>query len=356
MAISPTNLSIRNHPHRYHKTPEQTELAEDSTFYENGQSVIDNTSEYASMGMLASQFSSKKDILKKRYTSSEYAESILDNKAEEKIEHIEKKIELLNSNKESLQNYITSFFPDPSDLALALAELLRRKTISKESQEILEEILESLLKEEKGRFVKSGINVGRVAREFASKHDKSANKLRDIYRDFICYEGPIVYLYEVWMNELEENKRESLYNFLAKALSCDLQAGPLCSINISEFGNLFGRIGDLRKIYSAELILAVKIRFLIVECDINIVKTNISSLILYVLKDSIEYRDKIESILNSFIDKLSFHDTSIFLQTIIIALSNIAISLYTYIESRDEALHLLKEKLEYYRLKETQEI
>lgn len=73
-----------------------------------------------------------------------------------------------------------------------------------------------------------------------------------LYREFLSYDGPVVYLYEQWVEEMESQERENIMRYLSRALACDLQALPLGDINISEFGDYFLRVGRLRELQSLE--------------------------------------------------------------------------------------------------------
>src|SRR5690606_14528400 len=77
--------------------------------------------------------------------------------------------------------------------------------------------------------------------------------------EFIGYDGPVVYLYEQWVEVMELQERENMMRYLARALACDLQALPLGDVNISEFGNFFIRVGRLRELQSLDCIFSQKI-------------------------------------------------------------------------------------------------
>lgn len=261
MAIAPLNYGNRfaGGMQDSRRASSKSDSADDSDEVARGLGVIDSSSEYASMAMLAASHirrgSSRKD------TEEEwmhFAERILDNNADEKVTQIEGLLNKQLMTPQQLRALLLQFFPDPSDFLMALATLIHRRKLKQEQIEYLETLQTQFLSEENARSAQAGANVALLAKAFAKKLKQSAGNLRAAYREFIGYDGPIVYLYEQWVEEMEFQERENMTRYLARALACDLQALPLGDVNISEFGNFFIQVGRLRELQSLDDIFSQK--------------------------------------------------------------------------------------------------
>lgn len=133
MAISPLGGNSRYLVAQRDKGGEAPEVLDDAEETLRGQGVINNTSEYASMAMLASQFNRRKELRSQSEESSLYTDRILDDNADEKISHIEKVFNREVMTPKQLRSYLAQYFPDASDMLMAIFELLRRKKTDREN-------------------------------------------------------------------------------------------------------------------------------------------------------------------------------------------------------------------------------
>ncbi|MEY0219603.1 type III secretion system gatekeeper subunit SctW [Providencia rettgeri] len=254
MAITPLSFNTRFSVNTQNKSRVPVSN-DDSDEVARGAGVIDSSSEYASMSMLAASHvrrgSSKKGDEEEWM---QFSERILDKDADDKVLHIEGLLNKQLMTPKQLRAFLLQFFTDPSDLLMLLAALINRKKLKKEQIDNLEALVELLQAEDTKRSAQAGINVALIAKAFAKKLHSSAGNLRTLYREFICYDGPVVYLYEQWVEAMEIQERENIMRYLGRALACDLQTLPLGDLNIRAFGRFFSRVGRLRELQSLDYV------------------------------------------------------------------------------------------------------
>ncbi|MEQ4653643.1 type III secretion system gatekeeper subunit SctW [Providencia rettgeri] len=254
MAITPLSFNTRFSVNTQNKSRVPVS-SDDSDEVARGAGVIDSSSEYASMSMLAASHvrrgSSKKGDEEEWM---QFSERILDKDADDKVLHIEGLLNKQLMTPKQLRAFLLQFFTDPSDLLMLLAALINRKKLKKEQIDNLEALVELLQAEDTKRSAQAGINVALIAKAFAKKLHSSAGNLRTLYREFICYDGPVVYLYEQWVEAMEIQERENIMRYLGRALACDLQTLPLGDLNIRAFGRFFSRVGRLRELQSLDYV------------------------------------------------------------------------------------------------------
>lgn len=230
---------------------------------------------------------------------------------------------------------------------MALATLIHRKKLKKEQIESLEALHEQLLSEENARSAQAGANVALLAKAFAQKLKQSAGNLRAAYREFISYDGPVVYLYEQWVEEMELQERENMMRYLARALACDLQALPLGDVNISEFGNFFMQVGRLRELQSLDTIFAQKfLQSALFGYSTDTHKLALEKSLSQIFTGGIRGLVSFEEQLIAFVNKeLRVVHTEIrarFLQLLLLAFSIIPVAVFPSMEARDALLEYLK--------------
>ncbi|HDN2512174.1 TPA: type III secretion system gatekeeper subunit SctW [Providencia rettgeri] len=349
MAIAPLNSAGRFSVGMQDKGRTSSKSStDDSEEVARGQGVVDSSSEYASMAMLAASHirrgSSRKDAEEEWMR---FAERILDNNADDKVTHIEGLLNKQLMNPRQLRALLLQFFPDASDLLMALATLIHRKKLKKEQIESLEALHEQLLSEENARSAQAGANVALLAKAFAQKLKQSAGNLRAAYREFISYDGPVVYLYEQWVEEMELQERENMMRYLARALACDLQALPLGDVNISEFGNFFMQVGRLRELQSLDTIFAQKfLQSALFGYSTDTHKLALEKSLSQIFTGGIRGLVSFEEQLIAFVNKeLRVVHTEIrarFLQLLLLAFSIIPVAVFPSMEARDALLEYLK--------------
>ncbi|CAI1904628.1 type III secretion system regulator InvE [Serratia quinivorans] len=354
MAISPLGGTSRifvnnNAPGQ---NADAAEVLDDSEASLRGQGVIDNSSEYASMAMLASQFTRRKELKSQSEESSLFTEKILDDQADEKINRIEQALLREMRTPQQLKAFLQSFFSDPSDMLMALFELLRRKKLSEAMEKSLETLKEELVGGEQARAAMSGANVALVAKAFSHQLAQTPAQLRMLYREFIGYDGPAIYLYEQWIEELERQERDRLLRFFSRALSSDLQGLPPGCINMIEFACLFRQVGRLREIQSADYQFVERITGIEFIQGERFNAREFERLFIAGIRHVSNYDETLNHFISEKLSIASMGCKAIFLQVLITAYSTIAIDLFISAELRDELLELLRQKMEFIRIKE----
>lgn len=146
-----------------------------------------------------------------------------------------------------------SLFPDDSDLALVLRELLRRKKLEAHTRQRIESLLQTVVAQASPKRMSAGINAALKARMFGKNMAVRAGLLRETYRDFLeSDEGPLS-CYQDWIALYGAAQRASVLAFIEAALLTDISAqDPSCSR--AEFGQLLARVNDLKRLRSADIL------------------------------------------------------------------------------------------------------
>lgn len=142
-------------------------------------------------------------------------------------------------------------FPDASDLALVLRELLRRNKLDTHTRQRLETLLQAVVAQASPKRLNAGINAALKARMFGASMAVRAALLRETYRDFLeSDEGPLD-CYQDWIAQYGPGQRKTVLDFIEAALLTDISAqDPSCSH--TEFSDLLARLNDLKRLRSAD--------------------------------------------------------------------------------------------------------
>ncbi|MGJ3354934.1 type III secretion system gatekeeper subunit SctW [Providencia sp. Je.9.19] len=349
MAITPLSINNRFSVNTQNKsrTP-SSGSSDDADEVSRGAGVIDSSSEYASMSMLAASHVRRGSAKKGSEEEwMQFADRILDKDADEKVLHIEGLLSKQLMNPKQLRAFLLQYFTDPSDLLMVLAALVNRKKLKKEQIENLEALEKLLQSEDTKRSAQAGINVALIARAFAKKLQFSADNLRTLYREFISYDGPVVYLYEQWVEEMEAQERENMMRYLGRALACDLQALPLGDLNISEFGSFFNRVGRLRELQSLDHVFCQQFfqsGFFRRNEKANKLQLEkeLSQLFTRGIRRQVSFEEELITFINEELHVMSSDMRARFLQLLLIAFSVIPITVFQSLDARDELLEQLK--------------
>lgn len=351
MAITPLNYGNRMLLNTQDKSRAAAKSRDDSDEVARGAGVIDSSSEYASMAMLAASHvrrSGSKQGQDEEWM--QFAERILENNADEKVLHIEVILNRQMMTPQQLRAFLLQYFTDPSDLLMVLAALINRKKLKQEQIEALQELERLLLTEDTQRAAQAGVNIALIAKAFAQTLRENAGNLRALYREFIGYDGPVVYLYEQWVEEMEMSQRENMMRYLARALACDLQALPLGDLNISEFGSFFTRIGRLRELQSLDRVFSQQFfQSGLFRQSVELQQSHLEKVLSQLFTCGIRSQESFNEKLISFIDEqLKIMTTDLrarFVQLLIIAFSIIPVAVFHSLEARDELLDQLKKQM-----------
>ncbi|WP_380178180.1 type III secretion system gatekeeper subunit SctW [Kalamiella sp. sgz302252] len=207
------------------------------------------------MSALMSQFNNRRAFERK---NSQSAETVFERVLEEEIEpKFDKLVTILKSsegaNIENALKQAFTLFPDESDLAMVLREKLRQRNLEGIVRQRLQKLLAHLEQEANPKRLKAGINVALKARMFAKALMLSPALMRESYREYIQSNDHQTEIYQNWVKTYGAEKRAIVINFMEEALICDIEASdPSCS-NI-EFGYLLGRLGQIKRIRSSDIV------------------------------------------------------------------------------------------------------
>ncbi|MGH8385614.1 MAG: type III secretion system gatekeeper subunit SctW [Pseudomonas sp.] len=144
-----------------------------------------------------------------------------------------------------------SMFPDDSDLALVLRELLRRKKLEARTRQRLETLLQTVVAQASPKRLNAGINTALKARMFGAHTAVRAALLRETYRDFLESDEGALSCYQDWIALYGPDQRMNVLTFIEAALLTDISAqDPSCSR--AEFGDLLAMVNDLKRLRSAD--------------------------------------------------------------------------------------------------------
>ncbi|AJJ61755.1 type III secretion system gatekeeper subunit SctW [Yersinia aldovae] len=346
MAIGPVGGNSRFLVGQRDKSTSAAQANDDADEAARGQGVIDNSSEYASMSMLAASHVRRRGpTTDHKEEWMRFSERILDSEADEKILRVEGALNGKLMTPQQLRTFLLQYFTDTSDMLMALAALIHRSRLKRKQLEQLEALREQLEAEDLDRRAQAGINIALVAKAFAQKMQQSAGNLRMLYREFLSYDGPAVYLYEQWVEELVAHERENIICYLARALACDLQVLPLGSINVSEFGALFNRISRLREMQSLEGIFRQRFA----QTDFSFIGLSdeklLSKLFTSGIRGQESFNDNLLTFYSQQLGALSTDMRARFLQILIIAFSVLPIGIFPSLEEREHLIDGLKESM-----------
>ncbi|ATM88347.1 type III secretion system gatekeeper subunit SctW [Yersinia enterocolitica] len=348
MAIGPVGGNSRFLVGQRDKSASSTQVSDDADETSRGQGVIDDNGEYASMSMLAASHIRRgggKADHKEEWMS--FAERILDGQADEKLLHVEGVLHGRLMTPQQLRAFLLQYFTDPSDLLMALAALINRNRLKRKQIEHLNELRELLEAEDLNRSAQAGVNIALVAKAFAQRMQQSAGDLRMLYREFLSYEGPVVYLYEQWADEQDAEERENIMRYLARALACDLQVLPLGNVNVNEFGRFFNRVRCLREMQSLDGIF--RQRFL--HAGFAFVgqygEKALSQLFTRGIRDQACFSESLLTFFSQQLCVLSSDMRARFLQILIIAFSTLPTGVFQSLEEREHLMTELKESMDH---------
>lgn len=214
----------------------------------NLQEELNNAAE--EMADLLSAFGRFNRTNRKNVNSNNENESfsaILEDHADEKLNSLIKQVSKLHGQSNIL-NFARGFFPNDSDLMLALREMLLSRKLSELMKKKVKEAISDLEKFSDRQKMQSGINVGKLARRFSKRGEGkplSAKDLRSSYLRFLELELPAGFIYQDWIDEFGCSNRKRLLTFTLSALIADMKANEP-GIHFDEFGPLSAKLSDAR--------------------------------------------------------------------------------------------------------------
>ncbi|STQ90217.1 type III secretion system gatekeeper subunit SctW [Iodobacter fluviatilis] len=246
-------------------TPQSDSQQEvDNTPADQVQKFVDSSDE---MAALATQFRSRRELEAKKGLSESF-ERVLDEDVLPKVVQIMQVAQMDGVSPEELFRQAQQLFPDDSDLALVLREILRRKQMEEVVRKRLQALLKHVEEQAEPKKLKSGINCALKARLFGKALDLSPALLRASYRQFLENEGGEVDVYQNWISSYGYQRRALVLDFMEGALVTDMHAqDPSCSRE--EFNNLLGKLGQLKLLRSSDVLFIKRLLGSPVVCSIN---------------------------------------------------------------------------------------
>lgn len=204
------------------------------------------------MAALIAQFGRRRDVGRKGARLSEDVERILEGEADERIDELAQWLKVGKANLNELLRQARRQFPDDSDLLLALRELRRRKRLDSEAVDLIDQAMEEVLRSGDARRIKAGINAALKARVFGQRMRLDPARLRELYRQFLEFQGESVLVYEDWIERFGAHQRRSILDYIQAALVYDMQSlDPSCQCP-AEFGPLLNLLGQVSVLSSAD--------------------------------------------------------------------------------------------------------
>jgi len=197
------------------------------------------------------QFRGRRLFEQKSETVSDTFERVLEDDTVPKARQVLSLARLADKPIAWLLQMARQLFPDDSDLALVLRELLRRRKLETFTRQRLETLLQTVVAQASPKRLNAGINAALKARMFGASMAVRAGLLRETYRDFLeSDEGPLS-CYQDWIALYGPPQRMNVLAFIEAALLTDICAqDPSCSR--AEFGQLLTRVNDLKRLRSAD--------------------------------------------------------------------------------------------------------
>ncbi|WP_434626722.1 YopN/LcrE/InvE/MxiC type III secretion system gatekeeper [Chromobacterium sp. CV08] len=203
------------------------------------------------MAAVLTQFRNRRDYDKKLGHLADSFERVLDDETLPKAQRVIQVAKTHGVSAEELLRQARALFPDASDLALVLRELLRRRQLDEVVRKRLQALLKQVEDEAEPRQLKAGINCALKARLFGKALDLSPGLLRASYRQFLESDAAEAEVYADWVASYGLRRRAAVLDFIEGALLADIDAqDPSCSR--LEFGQLLGRLTQLKLLRSAD--------------------------------------------------------------------------------------------------------
>ncbi|GAB3629533.1 SepL/TyeA/HrpJ family type III secretion system gatekeeper [Pandoraea terrae] len=195
------------------------------------------------------QFRVRRQYGDERTRMEESYERILE---EEAPAHIEKIQSAPYATLDHLRRMLRERFPDVSDRFLAIRALLQQcGGGDPERHAILQTLRDEVAAEAPPKALYGGMNCALKARLFGSAMEVTPSLLRAAYRSFLMSQSADIEVYASWIATFGHQRRIDVLHFMERALVDDCRAiVPSCSA--AEFGNLLGRLCQVRRLRSGE--------------------------------------------------------------------------------------------------------
>lgn len=276
---------------------------------------------------------------------SEDHERILDEQSDEKLDDLHQFMTASKVKSGELLREARRRFGDDSDLMLALRELRRRRRIEGEPVDALDEAIEELAREADPKMLKAGINVALKAKVFGKGMQLNPGLLRQLYRQFLLFEGSYLMIYESWIEEYGLKRRKRILEYTHAALTYDMQSlDPSCG-GAAEFGPLLGMLGNVRALSSADEQFVARLLRNGMMCDAGMTEACAITMLLEALQRPLSVGSTLGELVAPLLAPLAFRQRSEFMQLVLRALAGVPITLFDDPEERHLLIAFVQEML-----------
>ncbi|KWK77693.1 type III secretion system gatekeeper subunit SctW [Burkholderia ubonensis] len=276
----------------------------------------------------------------RRTRRSDDFERILDSDADEKLGDLEGRLAAdggrsVKLTVATLLREARERFSDGSDMLLALRELRRRRRLNGEHVEILEQAMEELLNGDEGKRVKAGVNAALKAKAFGARMQLDPRRLRDLYRQFLEFEGSYLVVYQDWIDQFGARKRKRILDYVRAALTYDMHSlDPSCRC-AAEFGPLISTLNQARALSSADELFIGRMLKNDLACDCGITEDCALAMMLGGLQRPFAITEVLMDAMGDVLRMLADERRSQLLQLTLRAFAAIPTTLYGETEARD---------------------
>ncbi|AIP66389.1 SctW family type III secretion system gatekeeper subunit BsaP [Burkholderia thailandensis] len=229
-------------------------------------------------------------------------------------------------------------FRDESDLLLALRELRRRRRLDGESVDVVERAIDELLAGDGNKRIKAGINAALKAKVFGARMQLDPCRLRELYRQFLEFDGSHLVVYEDWIEQFGASRRKRILDYVSAALSYDMQShDPSCGC-AAEFGPLLGTLHRARMLASADELFVGRLLDDALARDCGLTEERALATMLGGLQRPFSVADVLLRALGDLLEPLSAARRSQLLQLALRAFAGVPIALYGDADARRAAL------------------
>ncbi|MGF6265259.1 type III secretion system YopN/LcrE/InvE/MxiC family regulator [Paraburkholderia youngii] len=273
---------------------------------------------------------------------SEDFERILDSDIEEKLGDL---VQMLRGSKVSAATLIREArgrFRDDSDLLLVFRELRRRQTLGGDNVDIVDKVLDDIVRGANQKQIKAGINVALKAKVFSNGMELDPAQLRNVYRQFLDFQDSYLVVYEDWIEQFGVRRRKRIMEYVSAALACDMQSLHPSYGRGAEFGPLIATLHNVRMLSSADELFVDKIiddahssdRLVTEECALQ--------LMLDGLKHPLEIEGVLLNALNPVIVRLDPISRSRLMQVVLRGFASLPIGLYSEVGARHALISIMQ--------------
>lgn len=278
----------------------------------------------------------------RRARRSEDLGRILDSDAEEKLDELDR---LFKGGRFELATFMRGArerFQDSSDLVLALRELRRRRGSDGSEVDGIERAMEVLLNSGEEREIKAGINAALKAQVFGARMQLDPRKLRELYRQFLAFDGPCLLVYEDWIERFGAENRKRILEYIGVALTCDMQSLDPSYSCAAEFGPLIGTLNQTRMLSSADDIFVGQLLADALVRDCKLTEERALATMLGGLQRPFAIAEVMLDVLGDVFQPLALERRSQLLQLILRGFARVPTVLFVDVESRAATIGALE--------------